>query len=494
MLFYILVILCLTLYYILKYFKKNKNYWKKRNVVQADDSLRKFIIGNRSLAEIYKEIYDDHPNEPFVGTFIGSKPALLLRNLENIKTVLAGDFESFHSRGIVTNPKDILADNLLFMDDYKKWKLLRQKFSPVFTSARLKTMFHLIERCARDFQEMVKDNPEMRQTPFNALYTYTTASLGASVFGIDANSSSTMQSPFLHMTRKAVLPSLNANIRFFLSNSFPTLFRFFNMKAFGEFEQFFVGVVKNVLNFRRTTNQRPNDFIDVCLNLQDSGVLRDSSTGYSIILSDELVSAQAFFFFLAGVDTSANAMHFTLIELAHNPDILRAVHAEIDEVFQECNEEVTFDVLEKMKYLDKVLDESLRIYPPIGSLQRKCVRDTILPVGNIKIERDTLVIIPVYALHTDKRYYADPELFDPNRFDSIDVKSKQNKMTYMPFGEGNRICLGARYARLQVKAGLGWLLRRFTLTPLSPPPKRFEKSFFSIRSTEIQYYKLVPRN
>ncbi|XP_075979970.1 cytochrome P450 6a9-like [Anticarsia gemmatalis] len=488
MLFIVLIILCIVLI-IVKYKTTNYDYWKKRNILQIDDLLWTFLFNKRSMSEICKDIYDKY-EATHIGTSMGSTPALILKDVEDIQAVLAGDFQSFYSRGIQINPNDILADNLLFMGDYRKWKLIRQKLSPVFTSSKLKNMFYLIEKSARDFIELIEDNRHLRKQPFSVLYTYTTASIGAAIFGIDTQTKNTMESPFLDMAWKAVKPSFKTNIQVFLSNAFPSLVNIFNFKVFGEHEDFFVGIVKKVLESRRHDTKRRHDFIEMCLELQKHGIMQDFTTGYELNPTDEVVAAQAFALFIAGADTTANALHFTLLELSNNPKILTKLHKEIDGIFGTFREELSYNDVEKLQYLDMVVSESLRKYPPIGFLQRLCTKDTVLP-SKVNVEKDTAVVIPVFAIHRDEKYYPQADVFDPERFSPRNVQSLP-KFTYLSFGEGNRVCIGTRFARLQLKAALAWLLRRFTLAEQNYTPT-FEKSSFALRDPNA-YYELIPRD
>ncbi|CAH2099435.1 unnamed protein product [Euphydryas editha] len=490
MLFVVLILICLLAALI--YFKYQSEYWKNRGIVQAPVVLFKFIWSKRSIAEIYKDIYDDYHKESYVGTFLGLKPALIIKNVQDIQVVMQGNFENFHNRGIITNPNDLLSDNVLFIEDYRRWKLLRHKLSPVFTSMKIKSMFYIMERCARDFVKFVNNKPDVSENTFNALYTYTTASIAASIFGIDTHTENTMNSPFLKMTRETTEPSLANNAKFSLASLSPTLFNFFNLKQFGKYEDFFIGIVKNVLKNRRNEEQKRNDFVDTCLELQKQGTMRDPATGYEIEASDEILAAQAFFFFVAGTDTSATVMHFALLELAANQDILKRLHNEIDKVFEECNEQLTYEDIDKLEYLDMVMSETMRKYPPIGAIQRCCTKSTVLPFGQVPVHTRDVIVIPVFALHRDERYFPNPNKFDPERFAPENV-SKIVKFSYLPFGEGNRMCIGTRLARVQVKSGLAWLLRRFTLKEHKYEPESFDPSFFSLKDSKANF-ELISRN
>lgn len=452
----------------------------------------KFIWSKRSLPEIYKNVYDEYQKESYIGTFLGLQPALIIKNVQDLQVVMQSNFENFYSRGVNINPNDLLADNILFIEDYRRWKLLRHKLSPVFTSMKIKNMFYIMERCARDFVEFVNNEPNISENSFNALYTYTAASIAASIFGIDTHTQNTMDSPFIKMTHETLEPSFANNLKFSLSNFSPTLFNLLNLKQFGKYEDFFIGFVKKVLKSRRNEEQKRHDFADTCLELQKQGTMRDPATGYEIDASDEILAAQAFFFFVAGTDTSATVMHFALLELAANQDILKRLHNEIDKVFDECNEKLTYEDIDKLEYLDMVVSETMRKYPPIGAIQRRCTKSIVLPYGQVTVDPREVIVIPVYALHRDERYFPNPNLFDPERFAPENL-SKIVKFSYLPFGEGNRMCIGARFARVQVKSGLAWLLRRFTLKEQKYEPKSFDPSFFSIKHFQANF-EFIPRN
>ncbi|XP_037301615.1 cytochrome P450 3A19-like [Manduca sexta] len=300
-----------------------------------------------------------------------------------------------------------------------------------------------------------------------------------------------MDSPLLNMAWKVLKPSFFTHMTFFISSLSPTLFKMLQLRLFGEYEDFFIGTVKRVFESRRNAEKR-NDFIDVCLELQKNGIMSDPNTGYELEPTDELLAAQAFFFFMAGADTTANAIHFSLLELAANPTILAKLHDNIDNVFKDGKTELTFEDLDKLHYIDMVVNEAMRKYPPIGLIQRLCTKNTALPSNNMQIERGTEILIPVYAIHRDENLFPNPDLFDPERFTPDRVKDMEN-YSYMAFGGGNRICIGVRFARLQVKACLARLLSKFTLKEQAYEPKRFERSSFSLRDADAKY-ELVPRN
>ncbi|KAG6447915.1 hypothetical protein O3G_MSEX005287 [Manduca sexta] len=291
------------------------------------------------------------------------------------------------------------------------------------------------------------------------------------------------------MARKAIQSSFVLNLKFAALVISYKAGKFFNVQVFKKYEDFFITAIENVMQQRQADKIIRNDFIDHCITLQKNEVLRDSSTGYEIKPTTDVLAAQGFFFYIAGVDPSAAAMYATLAELGRHPEILQRVHDEIDETFEKHNGQLTHDVVQDMEYLDKVLSESMRMYPPIGFLNRECVEDSVLPVGNIKVEKGTKIFTPIYAIHYDEKYYPDAKVFNPDRFTKGGMQTTLSDSIYMPFGKGNRLCIGARYARLQVKAGLVHLLRHFSVeTIVGPGGIKLKKEFVQLRPINLKVY------
>nr|QLI62155.1 cytochrome P450 6 [Streltzoviella insularis] len=372
-----------------------------------------------------------------------------------------------------------------------RWKAMRQSMTPLFTSAKLKNMYYIMDKSAQDFIDYLKANSQkLKGGVYETLNMFCCAAICAAVFGIGTES--TFDSPFLKVARKAVDPTFMNNLKFFIGNVSPALFKLLGLKLFGEYEDFFIGSIKRVIRYREKENVMKHDFADICISLQKNGIIKDQDSGLELEPTDELLAAQAFFFFIAGVEPSATTMFCTLIELGKNPDIMRRVHKEIDNVFEKNGGNITYDTLSEMEYLDNVLTEALRMYPPIGFLTRMCIQDTVLPVGNIKVDKGTKIFTPIFEIHHDPKYYPDPEVFNPDRFDkSI---NEFNDLTYMPFGKGGRLCIGSRFSRLQVKAGLVHVLRHFNFrTVVSKGGMRYNKSQVQLRPKNVDL-ELIPRD
>ncbi|GBP59925.1 Probable cytochrome P450 6a20 [Eumeta japonica] len=117
-----------------------------------------------------------------------------------------------------------------------------------------------------------------------------------------------------------------------------------------------------------------------------------------------------------------------------------------------------------MKYLEIAFLESMRLFPSLGFLIRKCVRKYTLPGTEVTIDKGVMVIVPEQALHTDEKYFKEPDKFIPERFSPDRIKDI-NKHVYLPFGEGPRVCIGERLGMMQSLAGLAALLHKFSVEP-----------------------------
>lgn len=125
-------------------------------------------------------------------------------------------------------------------------------------------------------------------------------------------------------------------------------------------------------------------------------------------------------------------MTFCTYELALNQDIQDRLREEIEEVLENHNGKVTYDAIAEMKYLDMVLNETLRRYPVIDSHLRKSVKEFKIPNSDLVIPPGVAILIPVVGIHNDEKYYKNPEKFDPERFTDDNVKNRV-PYSYMPF-------------------------------------------------------------
>ena len=143
------------------------------------------------------------------------------------------------------------------------------------------------------------------------------------------------------------------------------------------------------------------------------------------------------------------------------PDIQSRLLEEIDETFTECTENLDYDTIQGLQYLNMVLKETLRRHTPIAIIPRLCVKDFQLPGTDIFIKKGQEITIPSHAIHLDHRCYPDPLKFPPENF-SKENCAKRSPYTFLAFGQGPRACIGMRFTLLEAKIALVSILGRYS--------------------------------
>lgn len=255
------------------------NYWVERGV-KHDKPVP--IFGNNfrqfaqqaSMAMIATEMYRKYPNEKVVGFFRGSAPELVIRDIDIIKRILTTDFEHFYARGI--NPHRTVIEPLLknlFFADGDLWRLVRQRFTPVFSTGKLKAMFPLITERAEKLQVLAEslalgDSYDMREL----MARYTTDFIGACGFGINMNTLSVENSQFRQLGKRIFERSPRDAVIAVLKLVFPELCKNMHFLA-PEIEISIRHLVQTVLKDRDHKPSGRNDFIDLLLELQSQGIM-----------------------------------------------------------------------------------------------------------------------------------------------------------------------------------------------------------------------------
>ncbi|XP_075165034.1 cytochrome P450 6a9-like [Haematobia irritans] len=445
------------------YVRKRLNYWKERGIAHEEPSL---LAGNfqgvtteRSIADCTRHIYNKFKGSgPFCGFYIFQRPAVLVLDTDLVKHILIKDFSKFTDRGLFYNEKGDPLTGHLFLLDGAKWRNLRTKLSPTFTTGKMKFMYPSIIEVAENFMQvfglMCEKSPTVEITEM--LARFTTDIIGKCAFGIDCNSLKDPNAEFRIMGKRSLIEQRHGRLLTNFIDGFPSVARKLNMGIIkDEITEFFLRIVRETVAYRQQQNIKANDFLNILMDLQQAG---EKEKNVSLTLEE--MAAQVFVFFIAGFETSSSTMGFTLYELAQNQDIQQKMREEINEVF-DAEGKVTYEAIHKLPYLGQVISETLRKYTIVPHLNRKALEDYVVP-GHSKyvIKKDMCVIIPSAAMHHDPDLYPDPEKFDPERFDAENVKQRET-VQFLAFGDGPRNCIGLRFGLMQTRVGLAYLLHNF---------------------------------
>jgi cytochrome P450 len=175
-------------------------------------------------------------------------------------------------------------------------------------------------------------------------------------------------------------------------------------------------------------------------------------------MTDERVRDEALTLFLAGHETTANALAWTWWWLDRTPDVEAALHAELDQVLGD--RPPTVDDLPRLPVADAVLSESIRLRPPAWAIGRRAVG--ALRVGAVAIPAGSVVVVSPWLLHHDARWWPEPESFRIDRW-SPAAKAARRRGAYLPFGAGPRVCIGEPFARMEGVLVLASIARRWRL-------------------------------
>lgn len=449
---------------VLYYFgTRNFNYWKKRGIKHdaplpfVGNNLKQFMQ-RASMCMVATETYFKYPEERVVGFFRGTAPELVIRDPDIMKRILITDFNHFYARGF--NPHKTVIEPLLkniFFADGDLWRLLRQRFTPAFSTGKLKGMFPIITERAEKLQIIAE---EVSQRDFydvrELMARYTTEFIGVCGFGINMDSLTDENSQFRWLGKRIFQRTPRDALNAALKLIFPDLCKHINFLA-PELETSMVHLVRSILEERNYKHAGKNDFIDLLLELRQKGKMigesiekKKNADGTAEIveleITDLLLTAQVFVFFGAGFETSSTASSYTLHQLAFNPDCQIKVQEEIDRVLAKHDNKLTYEAVNDMKYLEMAFYEGMRMYPSVGYLVRMCSSPTYtIPELDLTIDEGVKVYIPIQAMHRDERFFQDPDKFDPERF--RDGTSHMNDY-YLPFGEGPRACVGKLIRRI----------------------------------------------
>ncbi|XP_055535728.1 probable cytochrome P450 4ac2 [Wyeomyia smithii] len=172
-------------------------------------------------------------------------------------------------------------------------------------------------------------------------------------------------------------------------------------------------------------------------------------------------------FTFEGHDTTASAFVFIFLLLATNENVQERVYEELTAILKnrpEPNEPLTLHDYSNLKYMERVIKECLRIYPPVPFISREITED--VHYDGKTIPRGSIMNIEIYDLHRDSSQFPDPERFDPDRFLPEEVV-KRNPYAYIPFSAGPRNCIGQRFAMLELKAIICSVLREYRILPVT---------------------------
>ncbi|XP_005112501.2 cytochrome P450 3A11 [Aplysia californica] len=399
-----------------------------------------------------------------------------------MRAILVKDFNNFVSRGEGLVSKSAFGSSLFFSAD-DAWRRKRQIMSPTFSSGKLKRISKKVIDSAESLADFLEECAKAgRLVPLrDTCGAYSSEIIAKTGFGIQAKFIGLEHSQFtkycktllnirLGWPRTVVqLVNLIPNMGAFCAKVLGIqLFDSVNMDA----NRYFTTILSDTILERRRqrrTGVTHGDFLDLILEANDAasaGRLQQEEENREVTaselasgpvrgLSDEEVYAESILVIFAGFETTASTLQWALYELAQNPDIQEKAYQEVKRVVK--GKTPTQEELKQLDYLDQVINETLRLFPPAPLVDRKA-RETRTYNG-VTIPAGSKVMFPFWHLMRDPRYWETPNTFNPEHF-SKEAREKRDPLAFTPFGQGPRLCLGMRLALLELKMALAHLLPR----------------------------------
>ncbi|XP_062558848.1 probable cytochrome P450 9f2 [Armigeres subalbatus] len=501
---------------------KNHGYFHEKPIPSMPvkpvlGSIADLMLQRQSFYQFMKKTYDKYAGVKVFGMFDLMTPVYVIRDPEIIKQVAVKDFDHFIDHLPVFGNSNYDHPNLisgksLFSLTGQRWKTMRATLSPAFTGSKMRYMFELIVECT---QRAVKYYEEEAGKKGAHVYEmkdvfsrFANDVIATCAFGLQVESSRDRSNEFFVNGKKMLDFSRSTVIlRFIGHRVVPALMAYFGWDVIDEQQNtYFKKLILNAIKEREQRSIVRPDMINLMIQakkgtlkhqkendqltegfatVQESEVVKSTDT---TVMTDVEMVAQCLIFFLAGFDTVSTTLLYSAYELAMNQDIQKKLHAEIQETRSSLGgKPLTYDAMQKMKYMDMVISEVLRMWPPAPSVDRECTKDYVMDEGNGKkytIEKGAALWFPIHGLHHDPEYFPKPDMFDPERF-SDERKGSINAGAYIPFGIGPRNCIGSRFALAEVKTILYYMLGSFSF-------ERCSKT--EVPPTVMKGFDVVPLN
>jgi len=373
---------------------------------------------------------------------IGPQEAFFINHPELIKEVLVTNHQKFLKGLVLQRAKRLVGEGLLTSEGefHRRQRRLAQ---PAFHRQRIATYAEAMTDYANRASERWHDGDTVDMS--QEMMRLTLGIVGKTLFDADVYSDSgevrdamtvlmelfdTLTMPFFELLQKLPLPQL---------------------RRFDTAREKLDRIIYRLIEDRRRSCIDRGDLLSMLLLAQDEE--GDGSRMTDKQLRDELLTI-----FLAGHETTANALTWTWYLLSQHEAVEKRLHAEVDEVLG--GRTPTFEDVARLQYTEMVLAESMRLYPPAWALGRLSRVDC--EIGGYRVPARSLVVMSQYVMHRDERYYRTPNAFDPLRW-TVEARESRPQFSYFPFGGGPRRCIGEGFAWMEGVLVLATLSQRWKM-------------------------------
>ncbi|HTJ50872.1 MAG TPA: cytochrome P450 [Cyclobacteriaceae bacterium] len=402
----------------------------------------------QSFIRTYKQVKDpigsmEESMERFKGTYtvnLGRKRLLATQDPGLIEYVLKGNHKNYHKSAILTEQLGRFIGNGLLTSNGEYWLKQRRLIQPGFHIDKVHALYGIIKKTVDDFLttmptgENVNVYPYMNKLAFEIVIN--------SLFNIKVPLEDRNQlSNFISETQDFVIKDIRQPYKswwFKISGEVKN-----NLKKAAITRK----IIRDIIRERKKSENKFNDLLDMLLDAryEDNGEP----------MHEEQVIDEILILIIAGHETTANALSWTLYLLANNPEELRKV--------KQSTHDISVNDTVANEQLNAVIKESMRLYPPAWISDRVALEDDTY--NGYTFSKNTILILFYYGVHRDSKYWENPTAFIPERF-----LNNHKPKAYYPFGGGPRLCIGSNFAMAEMVIFLQAAIQNFEFTPTGVEP------------------------
>jgi cytochrome P450 len=360
-----------------------------------------------------------------------------INNPDYIEDVLVTNARKFHKGRVLQANRGVFGEGLLTSEG-SFWLRQRRLAQPAFHRARIATYARTMVQYTERLLESWRDGEE--RDIHEEMMLVTLQIVGKTLFDADVAKDAQEVGQSLEL-----LMELSADFgkAIMIPEWVPTLHNLRKTRAIRKLDK----IIYRIIEERRKSDRDTGDLLSTLLAARDDDGSR---------MTDKQLRDESITLFLAGHETTANALSWTWWLLAQNPEAEDKLHAELDSLLG--GRAPTLDDVPKLKYTEQVLAESLRLYPPAWGTARVAMEDH--EIGGYHIPKGAGVSLTQWTMHRDPRWFTDPEIFRPERWED-GLAKRLPRFAYFPFGGGPRQCIGNTFALMETTLVLATIAQKF---------------------------------
>eukprot|EP00794_Sanderia_malayensis_P004859 gene4859-5497_t len=385
------------------------------------------------------------------GIFIGRRPSVIISDSKMLEQLFVKAFGNFHDRPSFLGKQRSPMHLGMVIVQYSDWRRIRLTVNPTFTAGKIKQMMPLMKESMETLVSIMGEKSKKNESiDMSKLYGSLTMEVILCIaFGLKSDFQTKRNERLLQEALKWF--SVDRRVLFVDMLPLPLLIKHHLKELFSPDPAYLVNIIKPVVEERKKAPSARKDFLQL--------LLTENKDGGKLKLSDDEIYAQVITFLLAGYETTSAMLSFTTYLLALHPKVQQRLYEEVAEKFDKDDDySSVYEDIQKLEYMDQVVNESLRMYPPAYQTAR--IVENECEIGGYHIPKGIVASVPIYCIHHSEDNWKDHDKFDPERFNS-ENKAKINPLHFLPFGYGPRNCVGMRFALVEAKLALASMLKKF---------------------------------